>query len=132
MRSPRRHAVKIIVFNFHTSTRCENQGFWWEAAFFFVSWFDLFFWNFLWFHEHCCMKTWNPSCFCEKIKKYWTPFGACTGPEGRSGGQSWGPRAQWRHHMGFYILLNFRISWIPPKVFKFSCRIFVNTNKNDQ
>ena len=101
------------------------------------------FWSFWWFHEYFCPKTWNLGWFHEmrKSKNIETHLVPRLGPralaqasaprEARGGGRSWGPRAQSRHQMGFNVFLIFRISWIPPKVFKFSCKIFVNTTKNE-
>ena len=125
------HGPKIAVFWLKITTSGVLKS---NRSFFFVTWFHSFFGNFWWFHEYFCMKTWNLGWFHEKrkSKNIETHLVPRLGPqasapasaprEARGGGRSWGLRAQSRHQMGFNIFLIFRFSWIPPKVFKFSCK----------
>ena len=106
-----------------------------NRSFFFLCWFHWFFCNFWWFHDFFCKKTWNLGWFHEMRKsKILKPIWCLDWVRGlklalRSGLRS-SPRTQSRHQIGFQYFLIFRISWIPPKVFKFSCKKIVNTIKN--
>ena len=77
-------------------------------------------------YEYFCLKTLNLGWFHELRKSKNIETHLVHRPGSRMGAEVRGPSLG--TNMGFNFLI-FRISWIPPKVFKCVCKIFVNTTK---
>ena len=96
-----------------------------NRTFFFLVWFHIkkkMVVSRIFLHEN--LKPWVVS-WSAKIKNIETHLVPRLGP--RTGAEVRGPSLG--TNMGFNFLI-FRTSWIPPKVFKFLCKICVNTTKN--
>ena len=77
-------------------------------------------------YEYFCLKTLNLGRFHELRKSKNIETHLVHRPGSRMRAEVQGPSLG--TNMGFNFLI-FRISWIPPKVFKCVCKIFVNTTK---